>query len=1057
VTGQVIPQQLAFVERFETFMNEVGERLDAKFAKAASKMDADGKYDEDYINGIWSKFRLRWSLRAIKKELKKLLVHKKVSILGNSSLPYGRQIINPPGVLNTKSIIPAYHSRDTKQIVPTELDYQGDAETELSTAILKQARLLEYDYVKIFEFVKNNIRLEWYSGSFKGAEQTLLSGSGNDVDQAALLLALYRASGLPARYVHGVVEQSTTELAAILGMSDESQVLRFLSESGIVYTPIARGGRVAAVQREYTWTAVFVPYTNYRGTHVDASGSTWIPLMPAVKLQESNSANLDQSGFNDELVQQLINDYLDATAVPDLRAAFENKVSEILNAQTSGLTYSEYVEPAALISEILELLPNSELLDVINVFREESQLSDDFIPTLQIRSYESELSTSEVIFDIEVPFHEILNKRTSWSYLPAEKEHHELANLYGGLYRAPAYLMRLRSQLKVNGRSVSVGQESLQMGVPHLLELSLKGKFGTVVRNKVVLSGGYHGISVAYADFLNIPEEDIVGDTEGAAGKLLGELARTYTRTVARSEQEAAQVFDVALSRALPSLVFVSNSNDVENLLDQPQTILWNGVEMDALLLPVSPVAKSTDNEAIENSWLDLMALNASAEEHLIFEDVLRVDSISADKGLQIAKETGIAILDISSANAADVNALPFAVEIKESLNYWLQQGYSVKIPADFIQRNAWQGAVWVVSDSITGASGYFIAGNLAGGQTDIAPEDWESDWIRDFLSTPYEGLPNTDPNDAVSMVKLTSSDFQFGKAGEALDQNLTVLVRDALGRPVQGASVSFVVVQGDGNFSGSAESTVFTDFNGVAEAEYTLGESTAINRRYIKIENNDTYSTQIGMSVIEAFSPDGLGLVLQRPFSAFMTPDEATQFKNVRGLTADNQATAFGGQETAVFQTLDQFDNPVANVSVRARLLPTTYGQCTLAANNPVDAEIADTCTDFSSGCGVSNKENETDSFGVTAFQFITGNVLLTNYQFEVTALGQSNTVSRQTGGFSLFVGEECDDTIRSGDNSGIGRYSRTRPAVDPITDKDIYSAEVGERATDPVNASIE
>lgn len=40
----------------------------------------------------------------------------------------------------------------------------------------------------------------------KGAEETLRQKSGNDCDQATLLIALLRASGFPSRYVRGTIE-----------------------------------------------------------------------------------------------------------------------------------------------------------------------------------------------------------------------------------------------------------------------------------------------------------------------------------------------------------------------------------------------------------------------------------------------------------------------------------------------------------------------------------------------------------------------------------------------------------------------------------------------------------------------------------------------------------------------------------------------------------------------------------------------------------------------------------------------------------------------------------
>ncbi|MDR1721668.1 MAG: transglutaminase domain-containing protein [Methanobrevibacter sp.] len=54
----------------------------------------------------------------------------------------------------------------------------------------------------IYNYVRDNIGYSFYYNSKYGAKKTLSIKQGNCVDQAHLLVALYRAVGLPARYVH---------------------------------------------------------------------------------------------------------------------------------------------------------------------------------------------------------------------------------------------------------------------------------------------------------------------------------------------------------------------------------------------------------------------------------------------------------------------------------------------------------------------------------------------------------------------------------------------------------------------------------------------------------------------------------------------------------------------------------------------------------------------------------------------------------------------------------------------------------------------------------------
>jgi len=55
----------------------------------------------------------------------------------------------------------------------------------------------------IFNYVRDAIAYDYYYDTLHGAVETLHFKSANCVDQAHLSIALYRAAGLPARYVHG--------------------------------------------------------------------------------------------------------------------------------------------------------------------------------------------------------------------------------------------------------------------------------------------------------------------------------------------------------------------------------------------------------------------------------------------------------------------------------------------------------------------------------------------------------------------------------------------------------------------------------------------------------------------------------------------------------------------------------------------------------------------------------------------------------------------------------------------------------------------------------------
>ncbi len=72
----------------------------------------------------------------------------------------------------------------------------------LAKKITKGATSKYAKAVKIFNWVRDNIGYSFYYNTKYGAVKTLKKRSGNCVDTSHLLVALLRASGIPARYVH---------------------------------------------------------------------------------------------------------------------------------------------------------------------------------------------------------------------------------------------------------------------------------------------------------------------------------------------------------------------------------------------------------------------------------------------------------------------------------------------------------------------------------------------------------------------------------------------------------------------------------------------------------------------------------------------------------------------------------------------------------------------------------------------------------------------------------------------------------------------------------------
>ncbi len=145
--------------------------------------------------------------------------------------------------------------------------------------------------LRIYQFVRNEIEYDVYYGSKKGALGALWSRSGNDYDQASLLIALLRAIGVQARYAIGMVAIDQEQHKQWSGIrTPGGGTLLFqaqycgLPASGSACTanprrfiPLGSG-----VTMEHAWVEALLP-APYRGIDVGASGLRWIPLDPSWK------------------------------------------------------------------------------------------------------------------------------------------------------------------------------------------------------------------------------------------------------------------------------------------------------------------------------------------------------------------------------------------------------------------------------------------------------------------------------------------------------------------------------------------------------------------------------------------------------------------------------------------------------------------------------------------------------------------------------------------------------------------------------------------------------
>lgn len=106
---------------------------------------------------------------------------------------------------------------------------------------------------------------EAYLGSARGSVWTMSAGAGNSLDQASLLVALLRASGIPARYVQGWIELSGEQLISLLGgqnitVNDTSYAMSFDQAVSIIDSvAIPYVKKASSIEMEHAWVEAALP------------------------------------------------------------------------------------------------------------------------------------------------------------------------------------------------------------------------------------------------------------------------------------------------------------------------------------------------------------------------------------------------------------------------------------------------------------------------------------------------------------------------------------------------------------------------------------------------------------------------------------------------------------------------------------------------------------------------------------------------------------------------------------------------------------------------------
>ncbi len=605
-------------------------------------------------------------------------------------------------------------------------DLAETIEVQLTPEIRAKALELGNNPVKIYEWVRNNFKFEAYYGSLKGTQQTFLEKSGNDYDQASLLIALLRAANIPAKYAMGTIELPIERAMSWLGVKDPNTAGDILASGGIPVKAGVSGGKIASLRLEHVWVEAFVNMYPSFGAK-NGPGNAWTPIDPSFKEHELY-ASLDMS----KIVKFSETDYLRAQSKLPPSLSYLFALEDYHTANYQGGMHEMFYLKRIKEHEFGTLLGTLPYKTVVagNKFTSIDSSKQHKI-TLVLRDPATENSAT-----ITKDVCELAGKQITVSYAPASDQDNAVVAGYGGLLKTPAYLVKIMAQVKVDNTLVLEGPP---VGMGESLKLSLQfttpGSFGDTIETEMA-AGIYYNIALSA---LNVADRQALGGLDNSEnligtfyesinsgddqiGKVLHNIGLQYftqTNNASRLLEGVMHIYNTRAANA--GFVSVSASyRELFGLTVSPPVI--SGLAIDIPRYIQSPFSITGDKEQ-EKAFTKIQGLNTSYFEHAIWESFSGIDSVSTVKLLQLANEAGLPIYTITSANIdGTLPLLNQGQQVKDDIRNLVAAGKEVTIPSKYTTRNEWTGTGFMVRNPDTGEGAYMISRGLAGGGTTMLP-----------------------------------------------------------------------------------------------------------------------------------------------------------------------------------------------------------------------------------------------------------------------------------------------------------------------------------------------
>jgi hypothetical protein len=569
-----------------------------------------------------------------------------------------------------------------------------------------------------------------------------------------LLIALYRAANIPARYVYGTVEISAEQaMNWVGGVTNADAAASLLSQGGIPTTSIVSGGKIVKFRIETVWVEAWLNYYPSRGakhtpyaslTDAQAKGNQWVPMDASFK-QYTYTNGLDikanvpfnaQTLIDQSKVGATINESegwvqnLNQTNIQSQLTAYQNQVKAYIDAQRPNATVGDVIGNKVIVAATPSMIAGTLPYTLKATANRYPALPDTLRHKIEFKFYASEsaqqLDSPAFVVTRSLPG--VANKRVSLTYDPATAADAKIISDAADSYQSnvPAYVVNVQPRLRIEGDIAASGGIT-KLGLRQSLTVNVASPWREQARSYPLTSGDYSVVAINAAGINSAQwtarmtgQSLATGTHPDFTAEMFHQVGMAWWAQKFAMNDIIAETNQITQYQ-LPSHALIGAPITARYFLGVARTASYKSRAIDAKEDVVSVVHRAQDAEKRRQYALTAGQVGSMLEGS-IFEQAFLIgpgNAVSTVAALKAAADAGIRTYLVTQSNAGAALAnLQIDAADKQEIQNAVAAGMRVTVPQREVVLGTFTGIGYIVEDPETGGAAYLISGGRNGGSS---------------------------------------------------------------------------------------------------------------------------------------------------------------------------------------------------------------------------------------------------------------------------------------------------------------------------------------------------